>query len=155
MYVEAPGHCTLHQVTVTSITNPTVTVFTERQAVRYRWSVTPVTVEDVYVIPVVTEFETHVPIPVVTVDPTEINLADLKSGRLTSIQINITNHSLVRADNVSLQLPTHPSLVFSTTNEEELGNLEPLSSVIVTVRSSTRPVQKRASRIDYIIIIYK
>ena len=82
------------------------------------------TVEDVYVIPVVTEFETHVPIPVVTVDPTEINLADLESGRLTSIQINITNHGLVRlrADNVSLQLPIHPSLVFSTTNEE-LGNL--------------------------------
>jgi hypothetical protein len=150
MYVEAPGHRTLHQVTVTSITNPTVTVFIERQAVRYTWSVTPVTYEDVYVIPVVTEFETHVPIPVVTVDPTEINLADLESGRLTSIQINITNHGLVRADNVSLQLPTHPSLEFSTTNDE-LGNLEPLSSVIVTVRSATRPVQKRASRIDYII----
>ena len=150
MYVEAPGHRTLHQVTVTSITNPTVTVFIERQAVRYTWSVTPVTYEDVYVIPVVTEFETHVPIPVVTVDPTEINLADLESGRLTSIQINITNHGLVRADNVSLQLPTHPSLVFSTTNEE-LGNLEPLSSVIVTVRSSTRSSQKRAVQIDFVI----
>ena len=137
-------------VTVTSISNPNVTVFIERQAVRYTWSVTPVTYEDVYVIPVITEFETHVPIPVVTVDPTEINLADLESGRLSSVQINITNHGLVRADNVSLQFPTHPSLVFSATNEE-LGNLEPLSSVIVTVRSSTRPAQKRASQIDYII----
>ena len=150
MYVVAPDHRTLNLVTVTSISNPNMTVFIERQAVRYTWSVTPVTYEDVYVIPVITEFETHVPIPVVTVDPTEINLADLESGRLSSIQINITNHGLVRADNVSLQLPTHPSLVFSATNEE-LGNLEPLSSVIVTVRSSTRPVQTRASRIDYII----
>ena len=150
MYVEAPGHRTLHQVIVTSITNPTVTVFIERQAVRYTWSVTPVTYEDVYVIPIVTEFETHVPIPVVTADPTEINLADLESGRLTSIQINITNHGLVRADNVSLQFPTHPSLVFSTTSDE-LGNLEPLSSVIVTVRSSTRSSQKRAAQIDFAI----
>ena len=150
MYVEAPGHRTIHQVTVTSITNPTVTVFLERQAVRYTWSVTPVTYEDVYVVPIETEFETHVPIPVVTVDPAEINLADLESGRLTSIQINITNHGLVRADNVSLQLPTHPSLVFSTTNDE-LGNLEPLSSVIVTVHSATRPVQKRAAPIGVFI----
>ena len=150
MYIQAPGHRDIHQVTVTSITNPTVTVFLERQAVRYTWSVTPVTYEDVYVVPIVTEFETHVPIPVVTVDPAEINLADLESGRLMLIQINITNHGLVRADNVSLQLPTHPSLVFSTTNDE-LGNLEPLSSVIVTVHSATRPVQKRALPIGFII----
>ena len=142
MYVEAPGHRTVHQVTVTSINNPIVTVFIERQAVRYTWTVTPVTYEDVYVIPVEAEFETHVPIPVVTVYPTEIDLAELESGRITSIQINITNHGLIRADNVTLGLPSHPTLEFSTSTEE-LGHLEPLSSVIVTINSSRRAIQKR------------
>ena len=144
MYVEAPGHQSIRQVIVTSLNEPTLTVFLPRQAVRYRWSVRPVAVQDIYVIPVVAQFETHVPIPVVTVTPTEINLDDLESGALTSVQLNVTNHGLIRADNVTIQVPNHPTLVFSV-NNDQLGDLEPLSSVIVSMHSTRRSVQKRSS----------
>ena len=120
--MEAPGHRSHHQVLITSLNNPTLTVFLERQAVRYTWSVIPVTYQDVYIIPIVAEFETHVPIPVVTVTPTEINLDDLESGAIASVQLNVTNHGLIQADNVTIQLPSHPSLVFSVSNNQ-LGDL--------------------------------
>ena len=153
VFVEAPGHRSNRQVIITSLNNPTLTVFLERQAVRYTWSVTPVTYEDIYIIPIVAEFETNVPIPVVTVTPTEINLDDLESGAIASIQLNVTNHGLIRADNVTIQLPTHPSLVFSVSNDQ-LGDLEPLSSVIVSLHSSRRSVQKHTSSNDCEWVIY-
>ena len=76
-----------------------VTVFLERQAVTYRWSVTPVSYEDTYSIVLEADFETHVPIPVVTVTPSEVDLEELEQGHVDSIQLNITNHGLIRADN--------------------------------------------------------
>ena len=141
--VEAPRHQTLRQIIVTSIENPVVTVFIERQAVIYTWSVTPTTYEDIYTISVVADFETRVPLPVVTVTPNEIDLDELEAGLITSIQLNITNHGLIRADNVGIQLPNnHPLLEFST-GTEVVGDLEPLSSVIITIHSSRRSIQKR------------
>lgn len=159
MLVEAPSHRMLRQIIVTSIESPVVTVFIERQAVTYTWSVTPVTFQDTYVISIEADFQTHVPIPVVTVTPNEINLDDIEAGLITSLQINITNHGLIRADNVGIELPTHPSLEFSTSTEL-LGHLEPLSSVLISVHSSRRPVQKRyavvVSRALYLInIVYR
>ena len=135
IYVEAPGHRSLRQVIVTSVSDPILTVFLQRQAVRYTWSVTPVMYQDIYIIPIVAEFETNVPIPVITVTPTEINLDDLESGAVTSVQLNVTNHGLIRADNVTIRLPNHPSFVFSVSNDQ-LGDLEPLSSVIILLHSS-------------------
>ena len=143
MFVEAPGHRTLHQIIITSIDTPSLTVFIERQAVTYRWSVTPATFEDTYTLTVEVHFQTHVPIPVVTVTPAEIDLEDLELGLINSIQLNITNHGLVRANAVSIQLPNdHPMLEF-TTNTDELGDLEPLSSVSVTVEASRKRLEKR------------
>ena len=143
MYVEAPGHLTLRQVIITSVDEPVVTVFVQREAVRYTWTVTPVQVQDTYIVTIEADFETQVPIPVVTVSPTVIDLDELELGLVTSFQLNITNHGLIRADDVSMQLPNnHPFLVF-TTNNEELGDLEALSSVIVVVQTSRRSIEKR------------
>lgn len=88
------------------------------------------------------DFETRVPIPVVTVNPNEINLDDLEDGLITAFQLNITNHGLIRADDVNIHLPAHPLLDFSTTSLS-LGDLEALSSVVIVVNSSRRLVQKR------------
>ena len=143
MFVEAPGHQTLYQIIITSIDVPSLTVFIARQAVTYTWSVTPVTFEDTYTLTIEAEFPTHVPIPVVTVTPTEIDLDDLELEDASSIQLNITNHGLVRANAVSIQLPNdHPFLEF-TTNTEELGDLEPLSFISITVETSRKKVEKR------------
>ena len=142
MIVEAPSHRTLRQIVVTSITSPVITVFIERQTVVYSWSVTPITYQDVYLISIEADFETRVPVPVVTVTPHEINLDELEDGNITSFQLNITNHGLIRADNVGIQLPRHPFLEFST-DIESLGHLEPLSSVIVSIQSTRKSRQRR------------
>ena len=142
MIVEADSHRRLSQVILTSIESPAVTVFLNRQTVTYTWSVIPTTYQDRYVIRLEADFETRVPIPVVTASPNEINLDDLESGHVTSFQINMTNHGLIRADNVRIELPSHPSLQFSA-NFESVGHLEALSSVIVSINSTMRPRQKR------------
>ena len=143
MYVEAPDHLTLRQVIITSIDEPVLTVFIQREAVRYTWTVTPVQVQDTYTVTIEADFETQVPIPVVTVSPTVIDLDELELGLVTSFQLNITNHGLIRADDVAMQLPNnHPFLMF-TTNNEQLGDLEALSSVIVVVQTSRRSIEKR------------
>ena len=142
MYVEAPGHLTLHQIIITTVDDPVITAFIQRETVMYTWTVTPVTFEDTYIVAIEADFETHVPIPVVTVTPTEIDLDELELGLVTSFQLNITNHGLIRADNVGIKLPkNHPFLMFSTSNEE-LGDLEALSSIIVLVQTSRRHIEK-------------
>ena len=106
-----------------------------------------------YVLVVEADFQTHVPIPVVTVTPTEVDLDELELGFVTSFQLNITNHGLIRADDASIQFPNdHPFLEF-TTSTSELGNLEPLSSVIVTVQTSRRNIQKRNTVIWVVYLI--
>ena len=153
MIVEAPDHQTLHQVIITTADNPVVTVFIRRQTVTYTWSVTPITYQDTYVLVVEADFQTNVPIPVVTVTPTEVDLEELELGFVTSFQINITNHGLIRAESVGLQFPNdHPFLEFST-SMSELGDLEALSSVTLTVQVSRRSVQKRNTVIWTVYII--
>ena len=145
VFIEAPDHRPLHEIIITSIENPTLTFFLERQAVTYTWSVTPVTFEDTYMLTLEADFETNVPIPVVTVFPTEFDLEELELGFVDSIQLNVTNHGLIRADNVSINLPTnHPFLEFTIDNDI-LGNLEALSSITAIVHISRRNVEKTSS----------
>ena len=153
MIVEAPEHRTLTQVIVTSIEMPVVTVFIERQAVTYTWSVTPTTVEDTYILMVEADFETHVPIPVVTVTPTELDLEELELGLVDSVQLNITNHGLIRANGVSIQLPdNHPYLEFSVIGSE-VGDLEPLTSITKTVQVTRKNAEKRAVQIRCVLYL--
>ena len=154
VFIEAPNHRPLHEVVITSIDNPTLTFFLERQAVTYTWSVTPVPFEDTYTLTLEADFETNVPIPVVTVSPTVFDLEELELGFTDSIQLNITNHGLIRADNVNLNLPTdHPFLEFSV-DDELLGGLDALSSVTAVVHISRKSVEKRALITTVTWIIY-
>ena len=143
IFIEAPDHIDLHEIIVTSLNTPTITRFIQRQAVTYTWSVTPVEFQDNYIFTIEADFVTHVPMPVVTVTPTEIDLEALELGLVSSFQINITNHGLIRANDTTLLLPaSHPFLEFST-NNNDLGYIDPLSSVIVNIRASQMHSQKR------------
>ena len=158
LFIEAPDHLSLHEIIVTSLDNPTLIMFMQRQTVTYTWSVTPVEFQDTYVLTIEADFVTFVPIPVVTVTPSEFNLEELELGFISSIQLNITNHGLIRANDVSIELPpdVHPFLQFSVPSTE-LGYLEPLSSTIVTIQISHKTIQKRAAMrsVMYLIkIIY-
>ena len=134
LYVDAPSHIAINRIIVTSIENPIYTVFLARQAVTYTWSVVPTTFEETYTVTLEADFETHVPIPVVTITPRDISLEPYELGYEDTIQYNITNHGLIRADDVHFELPSgHPFLQFST-DVEDLGSLDALTSIIVPVR---------------------
>ena len=84
-----------------------VTAFLSRQTVTYTWTVEPIQIEDRYKITVETTFETVVPLPVVTIDPPVIDLAEITTAE-TQVMVTITNHGLIAANNTRLSFPTHP-----------------------------------------------
>ena len=51
--------------------------------------------------------------PVVTIEPAKVNTIPLELEESDTINFNITNHGLVRADNLRFNLPqSHPYLIF-------------------------------------------
>ena len=134
LQVAGPNHAPIDQTLVASAEEPVHTVFLPRRAVTYSFTVVPTTFDETYTVTLEADFVTHVPIPVVTITPREVSLEPFELGLEDTIQYNITNHGLIRADDVGFQLPTgHPSLEFST-DIEEFGSLDALTSIIVPVR---------------------
>ena len=84
-----------------------LSAFLSRQVVTYTWTVEPIELEDRYKITIDTTFEAVVPLPVVTIDPPVIDLAELTAAE-TQILVTITNHGLIAAHNTHLSFPTHP-----------------------------------------------
>ncbi|GCA96316.1 carboxypeptidase-like regulatory domain-containing protein, partial [Microcystis aeruginosa] len=86
-----------------------IQAFLSRQTVKYTWTVTPTEIEDRYIITVQSTFETDVPIPVVTIDPPLIDLKDLQAiGQVMQINMTVTNHGLIAANDVKLNFGSHP-----------------------------------------------
>lgn len=82
--------------------------FLSRQAVKYLWTVVPTEIEDRTRISIETVFEAFVPMPVVTLDPAVIDLADYTAD-VTQIDLRITNHGLVAAKEAKLGFDSHPN----------------------------------------------
>ena len=78
-----------------------VTAFLSRQTVRYSWTVVPTQVQDRYRIVVETTFEANVPAPVVTIEPSVIDLAEMP-GDDWQVDLTVSNHGLIAADNFRL-----------------------------------------------------
>ncbi len=127
--------------------------FLSRETVQYRWSVSPATIEDRTRITITTEFETFVPVPVITIDPPLIDLKDF-SGSVTQINLVIANHGLVAAQDFEFELPEHPDFEI-TSLVSELGPIPAMTTLNVplTIRrvaasaaaSGTRKVAKAGS----------
>jgi len=87
--------------------------------------------------------------PVVTITPQVVNLDELEvavtvAGE-TSFTYEVTNHGLIRADNLVLELPTnHPFLAFNW--EAPLGDVDANSTVVVPVRVFRKPGTGRRRR---------
>ena len=143
--VTGPNHVPVDQILVTSAQKPVHIVFLPRRAVTYSFTVVPTTFEETYTVTLEADFVTHVPIPVVTITPRDISLEQYELGLEDTIQYNITNHGLIRADDVRFQLPTgHPFLEFST-EIEDFGSLDALTSIVVPVKV-TRVEEDREKR---------
>ncbi|CAG2246400.1 unnamed protein product [Mytilus edulis] len=114
LYAQAEGHSSYSAVIIASPDSDTQEMFLERIAVKYTWTVTPTTVPDKYVIALESTFETQVPMPVVTVDPAKVNTIPYELGEEDTMEFTITNHGLIRADDVRFALPlNHPYLNFN------------------------------------------
>jgi Ca2+-binding RTX toxin-like protein len=87
----------------------TVESFLSRQTVKYIWTVEETEIEDRTNITIESVFETDVPIPTVTIDPPSIDVADLDVvGEVMQVNMTVTNHGLIAADNVKLNFGDHP-----------------------------------------------
>lgn len=80
-------------------------VFLDYNLVTVEWSVREITIQDRYEITLNATFETDVPAAVVVMQPTSVNLPKMNAGDVYYGELTLTNHGLVRADNVQQQLP--------------------------------------------------
>ncbi|MCX6924831.1 MAG: putative Ig domain-containing protein [Verrucomicrobia bacterium] len=128
--VTAPKHTSYRNTTLVAagVTNE-VLAFLSRQAVQYQWTVVPTEVEDRYRIVVETTFETMVPMPVVTIEPSYIDLSELTAG-VTQIDVKISNHGLIAAQNMAFRFPQHLRWQVSSIITR-LGTLPARSSITV------------------------
>jgi hypothetical protein len=111
-----------------------IQAFLPRQLVTYTWNVVPVELEDRYEVTLETTFETHVPAPVITVDPMVLDVTKLTFDAEGKSVVNytITNYGFISVKDVKIQFGTHPKYQL-TPLVENIGNLNAMSSTIVPV----------------------
>ncbi|WP_114783759.1 Ser-Thr-rich GPI-anchored membrane family protein [Botryobacter ruber] len=80
-------------------------VFLNYQAITFSWSVVPTAIEDQYDITLEATFETNVPMPVVTIDMPKV-MPQLSGSEVYAFKVTLTNHGLIAAEDVALNLPT-------------------------------------------------
>jgi hypothetical protein len=108
-----------------------VSAFLARQTVKYTWTVVPTVIEDRTSIILETTFETFVPVPVITVEPASVDLADI-TDEVSQINFTISNQGLVAAQAARLVFQAHPRWQF-TPLTEYIGELPARSSVTIPV----------------------
>jgi len=130
--VQAPSHSEARgTVFVTAGRRLSIKAFLPREAVHYSWSVTPTLIKDHYEITLVTTFETHVPMPVITVEPAILDMNLLADGS-KQVDFTITNHGLVAAEEVTLTFDQHAHYEFVMPTGD-LGVLAAQTSLVVPV----------------------
>ncbi|MEN9963883.1 MAG: hypothetical protein RL582_978, partial [Bacteroidota bacterium] len=120
-------------------------VFINYQAITFSWSVVPTAVQDQYNIVLVTQFETHIPIPVVTIDVPD-TMPQLAINEEYAFNAILTNHGLIRAQNVSLNFPTEDEEYEFVTNYVTADlNAQQSIQVPVIMRRRTQPLNRTSS----------
>ncbi|PTY05041.1 hypothetical protein DB346_02200, partial [Verrucomicrobia bacterium LW23] len=104
--VTSPRHATFNgTMWVQPGTSVPVPVALVAQLVNITWSVVPTTVQDRYDIKLDATFTTNVPAPVITGNPTGINLPPMCKDDVFTGQITFTNHGLIGAKDVKFNPP--------------------------------------------------
>jgi hypothetical protein len=146
--VDAPGHAsartalTVHRGVVNRIT-----VFLSRTLVSFVWRVVEFGVQDRYAFVLDAEFQTNVPSPVLDVQPESLKveqtcdaamLAATRDNSPFVVRFNVTNHGLIRADNVRFEFPSdNPLLTFEKLTEPP-SSIDARRSAIVPVAVRVR-----------------
>ncbi|MEW6157408.1 MAG: CARDB domain-containing protein [Verrucomicrobiota bacterium] len=106
-------------------------VFLPTRLVQVRWIVEEIEIEDVTNIRIESTFETTVPVPVVTVQPALIDLANITEEQ-GQVDVTISNQGLIAAQNVTLNFGSHP-LWEITPLVRDIGSLPAKSSLTIPV----------------------
>lgn len=80
-------------------------IFLDYNLVSVSWTVNQVTIKDKYQVNLNLIYQTNVPAAVVVIEPAGINLPTMLPGDVFSGEFTMTNHGLIRADNVVFTLP--------------------------------------------------
>jgi hypothetical protein len=119
-----------------------ITAFLPRQLVTYTWKVVPVQTDDKYIVTLEAVFETHVPAPVITVEPMVLDLrtVNFDADGLATVNYKITNHGLIAANNATIYFGTHPDYEVKPLNEN-IGEIPAMTSLDVPVTIKRLNVQ--------------
>ena len=133
--VQADKHSTFKQtVQIDAGENEVIDSFLSRQTVKYIWTVTPTEIQDKYSISVESVFETDVPVPTIVIEPGYLDLADITTvGQVVQVDMKVTNHGLIAANDVALNIGTHPFYKIEPLINN-IDTLEANSSLTVPVR---------------------
>ncbi len=108
-------------------------VFISREMVTYTWTVEEVEIEDRYKVTVESTFETNVPVPVVTVEPSVLELEDVNVlGQTKVVNFTFENHGFINADHGKLEFGSHPFYEI-TPLIEDIGTIPAKSSITIPV----------------------
>ncbi len=82
------------------------TVFLNYHLVTVEWEVKEITIEDHYEVVLKVTYETDVPAAVLVAQPSSVYLPRMKAGDVYQGEFSLTNHGLIRADNLIFTLPS-------------------------------------------------
>ncbi len=135
-------------------------IFLSFQAITYTWEVIPTEIEDEYQIDLIMEFETNVPVPVVTIEmPKE--MPALVGDETYTFPVTLTNKGLITANDVELTLPTDPEYEFITnyTTMDLLAQQAIQVPVIMKRKDASLKaasgVQSSGNCTDYVVVVYE
>ena len=96
LHVEADHHSQYdNNILITAGETNHQNIYLQYQAITYSWTVEPTEIEDEYTYELNVVFETHVPVPVITIEHSGIH--DLEYGESANFNLIITNHGLINA----------------------------------------------------------
>ena len=159
LHVQALKHKSLSALIIIDVThnNTEWRIFLQRELVSYTWTVKPTDIEQEYTFTLEAYFETRVPAPVITIEPAILLLDDMESGIIDHVDLTVTNHGLIRADDIQIFLPTsHPFLRFRII-QEPIGSIPANTSVIVTMaieRSREKRSPSSGDQVDVCLSAY-
>ncbi|SEI40249.1 hypothetical protein SAMN05216327_101266 [Dyadobacter sp. SG02] len=104
--------------------------FLNYQAITFSWNVEPTAIQDQYEVTLESKFETNVPVPIVTIEVPR-QMPALPEGGTFQFYATVTNHGLIKAEEVRLVFPEDPEFEFITNYTP--GDLLPQQSIQVPV----------------------
>ncbi len=161
MYIQADKHEGYQDVIyIDPGRTNTQSIFLSFQAITYTWEVIPTEIEDEYQIDLIMEFETNVPVPVVTIEMPK-TMPALIGDETYTFAITLTNKGLITANDVELTLPTDDEYEFvSNYSVMDLLAQQAIQVPVIMRRKDAQTIksasatQSSGSCSDYVITVY-